>query len=77
MSITFLNVFTQAKVMRVYCLAENYIIVTAYAYDIEKQTLVGQFGFYRGITPFILRIRVSFFADVNIHSHAFSIQNVG
>ena len=64
--------------MRVYFLAENYIVVPAFAYDIEKQTLVGQFRFYRGITPFILRIGVSFFANVNIQnhkSHAFSIQN--
>ena len=44
-----------------YFLAVNYIVVQAYAYDIEKQTLVGQFGFYRGITPFILRIGVRFF----------------
>ena len=62
-----------------YFLAENYIVVPAYAYDIEKQTLVGQFRFYRGITPsFILRIRANFFANVNIQnhkSHAFSIQN--
>ena len=78
-SITFLNVLTQAKGQAsVYFLAEYYIVVQAYAYDIEMQTHLGQFGFYRDITSFILRIGVSFLVDINIHNntnHAFSIQN--